>query len=138
MKAIPSIVNLLLISMLILMIFGIQGVGLLKGKFRYCDTTNVPEYIHDQIFTKWDCVDYGGEWLNYQGNFDDVVSAMTTMFGMMTTEGWMEVMYNAVDSQELYQVPKRGSKAGYALFFCIFMIVGSLFILNLFVGVVIN
>ena len=49
MNAIPGIINLLLISLLILMIFGIQAVGLLKGKFWYCDTTFVEEYNIDQI-----------------------------------------------------------------------------------------
>jgi len=49
MNAIPGIGNLLLISMLILMIFGIQAVGLLKGTFYYCDTENIPEYAHDEI-----------------------------------------------------------------------------------------
>ena len=44
MNAVPGIVNLLLISILILMIFGIQAVGLLKGTFYYCDFTNVPDY----------------------------------------------------------------------------------------------
>ena len=72
MKAIPGIANLLLISLLILMIFGIQAVGLLKGKFYYCDFTNIPEYAHEEIGTKWDCIDYGGEWLNKPGNFDSV------------------------------------------------------------------
>ena len=49
MNAIPDIVNLLLISMLILMIFGIQAVGFLKGKMRYCDTSNVPDYAIEEI-----------------------------------------------------------------------------------------
>lgn len=54
----------MLISLLLLMIFGIQAVGLLKGKFYYCNTSNVPEYAIEQIKTKWDCIDYGGEWIN--------------------------------------------------------------------------
>lgn len=64
MNAIPGIANLLLISLLILMIFGIQAVGLLKGTFYYCETTNVPDYAIGEIQTKWDCLDYGGEWIN--------------------------------------------------------------------------
>ena len=137
-KAIPGIINLMLISQLLLMIFGIQAVSLLKGKLHYCDVRNVPEYVIDVIKTKWDCIDYGGEWLNKEGNFDDVRSAMTTMFGMMTTEGWLHVMWNAVDATEIHQVPMRDNSPEFAIFFIVFMIIGSLFILNLFVGVVIN
>ena len=43
MKAVPGIGNLLLISMLILMLFGIQAVTLLKGALYYCNTTYVPD-----------------------------------------------------------------------------------------------
>ena len=101
-KAIPGIINLMLISLLLLMIFGIQAVGLLKGKFHYCDMSYVPEYAISEIKTKWDCIDYGGDWINNEGNFDDVISAMTTMFGMMSTEGWLHVMWNAVDATEIH------------------------------------
>ena len=63
---------------------------------------------------------------------------MLTMFGMSSTEGWLDVMWDAVDTTEIYQVPRRNNNPGYILFFMFFMIVLSLFILNLFVGVVIN
>ena len=138
MNAIPGIINLLLISLLILMIFGIQAVGLLKGKFWYCDTTFVEDYNIDEIQTKWDCLDYGGEWVNKENNFDNVQTGMLTMFGMSSTEGWLDVMWDAVDTTEVHQVPRRNNNPGYILFFMFFMIVLSLFILNLFVGVVIN
>ena len=46
-KALPGVVNLLIISMLLLMLFGIQAVTFLKGTLYYCDTTYVPEsYIN--------------------------------------------------------------------------------------------
>lgn len=63
---------------------------------------------------------------------------MVTMFGMMSTEGWLEVMWSAVDSTNIHQVPRRDNNMIFILFFSFFMVVGSLFILNLFVGVVIN
>ena len=63
---------------------------------------------------------------------------MTTLFGMMSTEGWMDVMWNAVDSTEIHQVPRRNENPFFVFFFMFFMVIGTLFILNLFVGVVIN
>ena len=111
---------------------------MLKGKFYYCDMTNIPEYNHDEIGTKWDCIDYGGEWLNKPGNFDSVSDAMLTLFGMSSTEGWLEVMWDSVDSTEIHQVPKRNNNPGFIIFFMVYMVVCSIFILNLFVGVVIN
>lgn len=49
MKSIPGIINLALISVLILMIFGIQAVSLLKGRMYFCETKNVPDYVIDFI-----------------------------------------------------------------------------------------
>ena len=66
------------------------------------------------------------------------MNAMVTMFGMMTTEGWLEVMWTAVDSTNINEVPSRNNRPELIVFFSLFMVVGSLFILNLFVGVVIN
>ena len=63
---------------------------------------------------------------------------MTTLFGMMSTEGWMDVMWNAVDSTEIHQVPRRNENPFFVFFFMFFMVIGTLFILNLFIGVVIN
>lgn len=63
---------------------------------------------------------------------------MMTLFGMMSTEGWLEVMWNAVDSTNIYQVPRRNNKLVLIIFFTLLMVVGSLFLMNLFVGVVIN
>ena len=73
MNSVPGIANLLLISLLILMIFGTQAVGLLKGKLYYCDYANVPDYAIPKILTKWDCLDHGGEWVNREENFDNVL-----------------------------------------------------------------
>jgi hypothetical protein len=63
---------------------------------------------------------------------------MVSLFEMSTTEGWIDVMWSGVDSRAVNLVPKRDTGVIWVFFFIIFIIVGSLFILNLFVGVVIN
>ena len=63
---------------------------------------------------------------------------MLTMFTMMTTEGWNAVMWLAVDTTQVHQVPQRHLHPEFIVFFIAFLIFGSLFILNLFVGVVLN
>ena len=64
MNAIPNILNLILIMLLVLMLFGIQGVTFFKGHFFYCLKDNMPDGQADKILTMWDCYDYGGEWVN--------------------------------------------------------------------------
>ena len=42
-NAIPGILNLLAITMLLLMLFGIQGVNFFAGKMFFCNVANMPE-----------------------------------------------------------------------------------------------
>ena len=63
---------------------------------------------------------------------------MLTLFQMATTEGWVPVMWNGVDAVGVDLEPQREYALGWVFFFMAFIIFGSLFILNLFVGVVIN
>ena len=63
---------------------------------------------------------------------------MLTMFTVMTTEGWIDIMWRAVDTTQIHQVPRRDNNLSYIAFFMLFLIICGLFIVNLFVGVVIN
>lgn len=56
----------------------------------------------------------------------------------MTTEGWQEAMWRGVDAAGIDMQPKRDFNPYLALYFCAYMVIGSLFIMNLFVGVVID
>ena len=127
----------MLITLLILILFGIQGITFFKGKFYYCDTGNVPNEFVVQVKTMWDCYDLGGEWVRYRANFDNIVTAVITMFNLMTTEGWIDVLWHAVDSTNIYQAPIRNASPLNVIFFMIFLIIGSMILLNAFVGVVV-
>lgn len=39
----------------------------------------------DSIF---DCINYGGQWMKDDNNFDDILSAILTLFQMAITVGW--------------------------------------------------
>lgn len=57
---------------------------------------------------------------------------------MTSTEGWTDVMYNGIDSVGVGLQPKTNNQIWLVIYFVAFMIVGSQFIINLFVGVVID
>ena len=88
--------------------------------------------------TKEHCLDKGGAWENSNRNFDNVFQAMFTLFILMTRNGWQTTMYAGIDSTEIGYQPKENSNPAFALYFISYMIVGSLFVMNLFVGVVID
>ncbi len=57
---------------------------------------------------------------------------------MATFEGWMEVMADAVDAREVDQQPDWEASLYNYFYFVIFIVCGSFFTLNLFIGVIID
>ena len=55
-----------------------------------------------------------------------------------TFEGWMEVMADAVDAREVDQQPDWEASLYNYFYFIIFIVCGSFFTLNLFIGVIID
>ena len=59
-------------------------------------------------------------------NFDNFLNAFITIFQSITMEGWVDVMYQLMD----------GYSSGFvALYFCLLIIFGSFFLLNLTLAV---
>jgi hypothetical protein len=78
----------------------------------------------------------GGYWVASDANFDDSLRALLTLFEMASLDGWVDVMGDAADSSSIAMSPQRMQSPQYCAFFFIFCIIGSFFVLNLFVGVV--
>uniref|UniRef100_A0A7M4FP45 Sodium channel protein n=1 Tax=Crocodylus porosus TaxID=8502 RepID=A0A7M4FP45_CROPO len=65
--------------------------------------------------------------------------ALSRFEGMRATfKGWMDIMYAAVDSRDVQDQPKYEDNLYMYLYFVIFIIFGSFFTLNLFIGVIID
>uniref|UniRef100_A0A8B9CZ46 Sodium channel protein n=1 Tax=Anser brachyrhynchus TaxID=132585 RepID=A0A8B9CZ46_9AVES len=65
--------------------------------------------------------------------------ALSRFEGMRATfKGWMDIMYAAVDSRDVEDQPKYEDNLYMYLYFVIFIIFGSFFTLNLFIGVIID
>lgn len=41
----------------------------------------------------------GGVWQNKPRNFDSILGALPLLLEIITTEGWLEVMYTAIDAR---------------------------------------
>lgn len=95
-------------------------------------------YPASKIKSKWDCLNGGGEWLNEIINFDNVYQSMAALFVLSSTEGWGDIMFKGVDATDIDMNPVEYNNISWSIFFMIFMIVGSLFMLNLFVSIVVN
>lgn len=63
---------------------------------------------------------------------------MISLFNVMTTEGWIDVMWSAVDSTSIEHVPEQVEFGASVILFLALIFFFHLFILNMFVGIVIN
>ena len=58
------------------------------------------------IKSKWDCLNYGGEWVNADYNFDTTLWSVAILFSIQSTEGWNDpVMWSQVDSTDVDMMP---------------------------------
>jgi len=83
-------------------------------------------------------MNYGGEWKNSDANFDNVINAITTLFEIMTTEGWLDVMCNGIDSRGIEKQPKYNYKVYISLYFISFVLLGAMIISNLFTATIVD
>lgn len=90
-RSIGDILQLFLFFLLICILFALIGVKCLKGSFFYCD--GLTEEFVEKVFYKQDCLDFGGDWVNRDFNFDNIFYALETMFIVANTEGWIPIMY---------------------------------------------
>ncbi|XP_017775055.1 PREDICTED: sodium channel protein 60E-like [Nicrophorus vespilloides] len=138
MYAIPSIFNVLLVCLVFWLIFSIMGVQFFSGKFYKCvDETGELLPIHI-VNNKWECSEQNFSWINSKISFDHVGIAYLALFQVATFEGWMEVMADAVDARGVNLQPQREANLYAYIYFVIFIVCGSFFTLNLFIGVIID
>uniref|UniRef100_A0A674JJI1 Sodium channel protein n=1 Tax=Terrapene triunguis TaxID=2587831 RepID=A0A674JJI1_9SAUR len=141
--AIPSIMNVLLVCLIFWLIFSIMGVNLFAGKFGKCvNLTEEKSVLNTSIENKQNCIAYNDThkiyWTNGKVNFDHVGSGYLALLQVATFKGWMDIMYAAVDSRGVEEQPKKEYNLYMYLYFVVFIIFGSFFTLNLFVGVIID
>ncbi|XP_060945759.1 voltage-dependent T-type calcium channel subunit alpha-1H [Limanda limanda] len=125
--------NIVLICCAFFIVFGILGVQLFKGKFYICeglDTKNVTN--------KSDCVPPNLRWIRRKYNFDNLVQALMSLFVLSCKDGWVNIMYDGLDAVGVDQQPVRNHNPWMLLYFISFLLIVSFFVLNMFVGVVVE
>lgn len=141
-KSMPKILELLSLCTLVVFMFAMIETYLFSGKFYYCYTEHLDmSQVKSMqlILNKWDCLNYGGEWIKPQLNFDNIGSAMLGLSSIQSHEGWLGMMWSSVDATEVDYAPEINNMWYVFVPFTLFMIfVICLLFLNLFVGVVIE
>uniref|UniRef100_A0A3P9PNW2 Sodium channel protein n=1 Tax=Poecilia reticulata TaxID=8081 RepID=A0A3P9PNW2_POERE len=143
--AIPSIMNVLLVCLIFWLIFSIMGVNLFAGKYYYCFNETAEEYfLPEDVNNKTECLELiennhtEVRWKNVKINFDNVGAGYLALLQVATFKGWMDIMYAAIDSRKVEDQPVYEDNLYMYIYFVIFIIFGSFFTLNLFIGVIID
>uniref|UniRef100_A0A8C5R644 Sodium channel protein n=1 Tax=Leptobrachium leishanense TaxID=445787 RepID=A0A8C5R644_9ANUR len=144
MGAIPSIMNVLLVCLIFWLIFSIMGVNLLAGTFFRCINSTTGDILPvSAVKNKNECLDLqsltnSARWKNVKVNFDHVGVGYLSLLQVATFKGWMPIMYAAVDSTKVNDQPSYEANRYMYIYFVVFIIFGSFFTLNLFIGVIID
>lgn len=125
-----------------------------------CVDSNKTTLSHEIIPDANACRAENYSWENSPMNFDHVGKAYLCLFQVATFKGWIQIMNDAIDSREVYKTTSRSSEEDLIhfypllfqvgkqpiretniymyLYFVFFIIFGSFFTLNLFIGVIID
>ena len=89
------------------------------------------------VKNKWDCLNYGGEWIRPDLNFDTLNRSFTTLMTISSTEGWTQVLWSTTDAVDIDAEPVRDSRKYFGpVFQIVILFIISILFLNLFIGVV--
>eukprot|EP01065_Artemidia_motanka_P041527 TRINITY_DN5402_c0_g1_i1.p1 TRINITY_DN5402_c0_g1~~TRINITY_DN5402_c0_g1_i1.p1 ORF type:complete len:1627 (+),score=405.07 TRINITY_DN5402_c0_g1_i1:1530-6410(+) len=134
--SIKQLTNVVVFTGMIMMIFGIMGVQFFAGKFYSCSNKQWGDVSREQgVSSKGECA---FRWETYPSNFDNLLEAVQSLFEMATLEGWVAVMHLGMDAVNKDRAPVKNNQPWMSLYFIVFMVVGSFFLVNLFVGVLIG
>ncbi|GMR47449.1 hypothetical protein PMAYCL1PPCAC_17643 [Pristionchus mayeri] len=142
--AVKTIGNIMLVTFMLQFMFAIIGVQLFKGTFYACNDPSKGtekecrgQYLMYEDGDPTKPVAKLRVWSNNDFNFDNVANAMVSLFVVSTFEGWPDLLYVAINSNEEDHGPIYNSRQSVAVFFIAFIIVIAFFMMNIFVGFVI-
>jgi hypothetical protein len=89
-------------------------------------------------WSRRDCLESGGTWLNPLPNFDNLGNAYMALFHLSTTEGWVELMQRCVNAVGKDQHPMVGYDYSRMAAFVLFVLVVGIALMQLAATVVVT
>uniref|UniRef100_A0A1I7VI90 Ion_trans domain-containing protein n=1 Tax=Loa loa TaxID=7209 RepID=A0A1I7VI90_LOALO len=133
-SSLKPIGNIVLICCTFFIIFGILGVQLFKGMMFHCVGPNLTN-----VTTKTDCLmDPRNRWVNHRYNFDNLGQALMSLFVLSSKDGWVAIMYQGIDATGVDLQPIENYNEWRMIYFISFLLLVGFFVLNMFVGVVVE
>eukprot|EP00966_Prymnesium_polylepis_P266257 6150543-Prymnesium_polylepis.2 len=148
-RTLPEVLDVLAIYLCFLDVFAILGVQLFAGKLGSCKHFQAQFSLNPlDLFSPTElevrksrasCETAGGTWENPQfGSFDNIFSSALLLFEISTLEGWPSVVYAGIDATGVDLAHVRDAHPSQSIFFVLWVGLGSMTLLNLFVGVLVS
>ena len=75
--------------------FSLFAMKSLKGSLYHCQ--NLDSYFaEEEVKSKIDCFDFGGDWINNDTPYDNIFISFFTLFQVSSSEGWSFIMYCSI------------------------------------------
>lgn len=140
-RGIWKLVSAALVSLSLLIPFAIYGLNLFNGLMLECNDSgsnisNLADCVGEFNNTPfiWDVVS-PRQVSNPYYDFDNFGGSMSILFQIVSQEGWIDVMWSAQSIVGKNLQPEAFASQGNALFFVAFNLLGSVFVLTLFVSI---
>ncbi|XP_012932381.1 sodium channel protein type 7 subunit alpha [Heterocephalus glaber] len=135
--------NVFLVCFMIWLSFSIMGVELFAGKFYAClDQPNGERFSVSEVWNITQCerlmYNESLSWKNAKMNFDNVGNGFLSLLQVATFNGWIDIMYSAVDSVGVEMQPNFENNLYMHFYFIAFVIFGLFLPLSMLIAVIIT
>ena len=133
------------VSISLLIPFAVFGLNLFNGRLVQCNDTTKKSAITslNQCFGEYNSTPYNQEWpllaprvaSNPYFNFDNFGASLFTLFQIVSQEGWIDVSFAVQSITGVGRQPIEFAAQGNAMFFVVFNLLATVFVLTLFISV---
>ncbi|KAI2635172.1 ion transporter [Xylaria nigripes] len=136
-----KIISAALVSLSLLIPFAIYALNLFSGKLLSCNDGTLTQL--DDCFGEYQSSPSNPAWTllaprvaqNPFYSFDDFASSLFILFQIVSQEGWVDVSFTVQSITRPGQQPQDMASRGNAIFFVVFNLLGTVFVLTLFISV---
>uniref|UniRef100_A0A336JZB9 Voltage-dependent calcium channel type A subunit alpha-1 n=1 Tax=Culicoides sonorensis TaxID=179676 RepID=A0A336JZB9_CULSO len=142
-NSLKNVINILIVYILFQFIFAVIGVQLFNGKFFYCtdESKHTKEDCQGSFFSfDSDSVlprEEPRKWETQTFHYDNVATAMLTLFAVQTGEGWPQVLQNSMAATYEDKGPIQNFRIEMSIFYIVYFVVFPFFFVNIFVALII-
>ncbi|CAG4926317.1 unnamed protein product [Colias eurytheme] len=142
-NSLKNVINILIVYILFQFIFAVIAVQLFNGKFFHCNDISKNtfedcqgsyfEYESNSLLPRVS----KRQWTTQSFHYDNVASAMLTLFAVQTGEGWPQVLQNSMAATYEDRGPIQNFRIEMSIFYIVYFVVFPFFFVNIFVALII-